>query len=202
MIDTIIFDFGDVFIDLNKEKFKQKLLEIGIKEWNDDLKQLNVGYETGIYKDSHFFIGFQKHIPETELYLIRRAWKSILGNFPKYRIEFLEKITLNYKMFLLSNTDPTHIEVVRIELGKELYNRFISCFEKVYYSYEIGLRKPDEAIFNHVIKENNLNPGTTLFVDDNIDNIEAAKKLGFKTWHLQVGYEDVAELEDYILLNL
>ena len=43
---------------------------------------------------------------------------------------------------------------------------------------------------------------TTLFVDDNLDNIEGAKKVGLQTWHLQVGNEDVIELEDYIQKNL
>jgi len=78
----------------------------------------------------------------------------------------------------------------------------VSCFEKVYFSFEVGMRKPDEAIFRFVLEENNLNPSTTLFVDDNLENIESAKKVGLQTWHLQVGKEDVIELEDYIQKNL
>lgn len=202
MIETIIFDFGDVFINLKKQKLKKALREIGIKEWNDDLINLNEGYEIGKYRECEFFLGIQKHIPETELYLIRRAWNTIIGEFPKNRLEFLEKLVPKYKMFLLSNTDATHIDVVERKLEKEFYNRFVSCFEKVYFSFEVGMRKPDEAIFRFVLEENNLNPSTTLFVDDNLENIESAKKVGLQTWHLQVGKEDVIELEDYIQKNL
>ena len=198
MIQNIIFDFGDVFINLNKPKLEKKLQKIGLKEWNEDLKNLNEGYEIGLYRESEFFLGIQKYIPETELYLIRRAWNSVIGNFPMSRLEFLEKITPNYKLFLISNTDSTHIDVVERELEKEFYNRFINCFEKVYFSHEVGMRKPDEGIYNLVIKENNLDPSTTLFVDDNLENIETAIKFGLKTWHLQVGKEDVIELEEYI----
>lgn len=201
MIQTIIFDFGDVFINLKKEKLEKKLRKIGLTEWNDDLKKLNEDYETGKIRESEFFLGIQKYAPETELYLIRRAWNSIIGDFPVNRLEFLERIATNYKLFLLSNTDATHIDVVERKLEKEFYNRFTSCFEKVYFSFEIGMKKPDEAIFKFVIKENNLNPSTTLFVDDNLENIKSAKNAGLLTWHLQVGKEDVTDLEDYINKN-
>lgn len=202
MIETIIFDFGDVFINLKKSKLEKKLKKIGLTEWNEDLKNLNEGYETGKYRESEFFLGIQKYTPETELYLIRRAWNSIIGDFPKNRLEFLETIVPKYKLFLLSNTDSTHIDVVERELGKDFFNRFVSCFEKVYFSFEVGMRKPNEEIFKFVLEENKLNPKTTLFVDDNLDNIEGAKKVGLQTWHLQVGNEDVIELEDYIQKNL
>ena len=201
MIETIIFDFGDIFINLNKPKFEEKLKEIGLTEWNEDLKDLNEGYEIGKYRESEFFIGIQKYIPQTELYLIRRAWNSIIGDFPIKRLEYIENLTSKYKMFLLSNTDSTHIDVVEREFG-EFYNRFVNCFEKMYFSFEIGMRKPNEEIFTFVIKENNLDPSTTLFIDDNLENIESAKKVGLQTWHLQVGKEDVIDLEDYIQKNI
>ena len=101
MIETIIFDFGDVFINLKKSKLEKKLIKIGLTDWNEDLKNLNEGYETGKYRESEFFLGIQKYTPETELYLIRRAWNSIIGDFPKNRLEFLEEMlsfTEKYKL--------------------------------------------------------------------------------------------------------
>jgi putative hydrolase of the HAD superfamily len=46
-------------------------------------------------------------------------------------------------------------------------------------------RKPDADIFEEVLEENNLRPELTLFLDDNADNIDAAKRLGIKTAHVQ-----------------
>jgi len=54
----------------------------------------------------------------------------------------------------------------------------------VYFSHELGLRKPNSDIFEFVCIENNLNPSTTLFIDDSIQHIEGAKKCGLQTIHL------------------
>jgi putative hydrolase of the HAD superfamily len=56
-----------------------------------------------------------------------------------------------------------------------------SYFERAYYSSRIKMRKPDHEIFHHVLKENNLLPEETLFLDDNFDNISAAQQLGIQT---------------------
>jgi putative hydrolase of the HAD superfamily len=57
-------------------------------------------------------------------------------------------------------------------------------FKKVYYSHEIGLRKPNPEAFNIILKENNLNTSEVLFIDDSIQHIKIAKQLGIKTYHL------------------
>ena len=94
----------------------------------------------------------------------------------------------------MSNTDSIHINHFKETTGDAFYNRFYNCFEKVYFSYDLGKRKPDVEIYNYVINENNLNPEKTLFVDDNLDNIQGAKKTGLQVWHLQKGKEDVIQL--------
>ena len=47
MINTIIFDFGDVFINLDKEAPVTEFKKLGLKEWHDDLKDLNEKFEKG-----------------------------------------------------------------------------------------------------------------------------------------------------------
>jgi len=138
--------------------------------------------------------GFQKHLPNADLAQIRAAWNSILGNFPLYRLEFLQMIASKYRLFLLSNTDHTHIEKFEHSEGQTFARDFYSCFEKVYFSYEIGLRKPDENAFKYVINNHNLNPKKTLFVDDKKENTDVAKKLGFQVWNIQPGIEDITQL--------
>ncbi len=202
MIDTIIFDFGDIFINLEKQKVATELEKLGLTEWNEDLIELNHNYEIGKITEKEFLTEFQKQIPSIEINEIKKAWNTILADFPLYRLEFLEKLTSNYRLFLLSNTDFTHIEEVKRKLGLEFHNRFINCFEKVYYSFEMGMRKPDESIYNYVIDKHQLNPKTTLFVDDKSENTISAQKTNLNVWNLQVGNEDVIDLHKYLKNNL
>ena len=200
MIEAIIFDFGDVFIDLNKQAIDTEFRKLGLTAWHDDLDALNKKYEIGKIDELEFMQGFQKHLPNADLSEIRAAWNSILGDFPLYRLEFLQMISKKYKLFLLSNTDHTHIEKFEHNEGQTFARDFYSCFEKVYFSYEIGICKPDENAFKYVINNHNLNPKKTLFVDDKKENTDMAEKLGFQVWNLQPGIDDVVELFDKKLI--
>ena len=200
MIEAIIFDFGDVFIDLNKQAIDTEFRKLGLTAWHDDLDALNKKYEIGKIDEMVFMLVFEKHLSNADLSEIRAAWNSILGNFPLYRLEFLQMISKKYKLFLLSNTDHTHIEKFEHNEGQTFARDFYSCFEKVYFSYEIGIRKPDENAFKYVINNHNLNPKKTLFVDDKKENTDMAEKLGFQVWNLQPGIDDVVELFDKKLI--
>ena len=147
MIDAIIFDFGDIFINIDNDICMNELKKLGLKEWNDDLANLNVQYETGKIDELEFFTGFQKHIPNHDVVEIRAAWNTLLQDFPLERLEFLQMITSKYKLYLLSNTDRTHIEKFEHKFGMSFARDFYSCFEKVYFSFEFGFRKPDEKAF-------------------------------------------------------
>ena len=194
MIDTIIFDFGDIFINLDKEATPLALKKLGLKEWNSNLDALNLDFEKGKISETEFILGFQNYIPNASIHQIREAWNAILLDFPLYRLEFLQMLSQKYRLFLLSNTDSIHIERFQHKAGISFYRDFYQCFEKVYFSFELGMRKPDPAIFEFLIKEHNLLPKNTLFVDDNLQNIESAEKLGLQVWHLQKGEEDVIDL--------
>jgi glucose-1-phosphatase len=200
MIDTIIFDLGDVFINLEHERVIENFKALGLVEWSDDLKILNYQYEIGKITELQFFEGIQKHLPNSDLLQIRAAWNGIIGEFPLYRLEFLQKLKRNYKLYLLSNTDETHINKFEHQSGLTFARDFYSCFEKIYFSYEIGMKKPDEIIFKLILNKHNLIPKNTLFIDDKKENTDVAAKLGLKIWNLQVGKEDVVDLFDKKIL--
>jgi glucose-1-phosphatase len=200
MIEAIIFDFGDVFLNLDKEATVRELKKLGLKEWTPELEQLNYQYEIGKIDELEFMCGIQKHIAKCDILAIREAWNAILLDFPLYRLEFLQLLSGKFRLFLLSNTDQTHIDKFEHKVGQSFARDFYGCFEKVYFSYDIHLRKPDENAFKFVINNHNLIPKKTLFIDDKKENINAAKKLGFITWNLQVGKEDVTQLFEKNLL--
>src|SRR3970040_2717111 len=142
MINAIIFDFGDIFINLDKQATMDALEKLGLSEWNEDLDYLNIQFETGQISREKFLLGIQKHVPNASIKEILAAWNAILLDFPLYRLEFLQMLSKKYRLFLLSNTDSIHIETFEHKVGVSFYSDFYQCFEKVYFFFEVGLRKP------------------------------------------------------------
>lgn len=194
MIDAIIFDFGDIFINLDKPATISGLQKLGMTEWNNELDQLNLSFETGSISPEEFIAGFQKQLPNASKENILKAWNAVLADFPFYRLEFLQELSKKYRLFLLSNTDSIHINTFEEKSGVSFYKDFYNCFEKVYFSFDIGMRKPDPKIYQFVLDQNNLIAENTLFVDDKTENTDSAATLGIKVWNLQVGKEDVVDL--------
>jgi FMN phosphatase YigB (HAD superfamily) len=194
MINTIIFDFGDIFVNLEKETSIHEFKKLGLDGPNEDLVAMNDLFERGKITELQFIEGFQKYIPEADLLDIRKAWNSVIGEFPLYRLEFLQMLATKYRLFLLTNTDATHISRFEHMVGISFFSDFYQCFEKVYYSFEMGMRKPEPEIFNYILKKHDLSPKRTLFVDDKKENTDAAAALGIQVWNLNVGQEDVVDL--------
>jgi putative hydrolase of the HAD superfamily len=194
MINTIIFDFGDVFINLDKEAPAVEFKKLGLEEWHPDLEELNLQFEKGKISELQFIKGFQKHLPNATIEEIRYAWNSIIGDFPLYRLEFLQMLSFKYRLFLLSNTDAMHMEKFQHKVGMTFIREFYQCFEKVYFSFELGMRKPDVEIFNYIIKKHDLTPKRTLYIDDKKANTEVAEAVGLSVWNLQIGKDDVVNL--------
>jgi FMN phosphatase YigB (HAD superfamily) len=194
MINTIIFDFGDIFVNLEKEKMTNEFEKLGLTHPNEELIEMNNLFEKGKISELEFIESFQKYIPNAGLNEIREAWKKIIGDFPLYRLEFLQMLSNKYRLFLLSNTDAIHIDYFEHKVGQSFSRDFYQCFEKVYFSFEMGMRKPEEAIFTCLLKNHDLSPKRTLFIDDKKENTDVAESLGIQVWNLQVGQEDVVHL--------
>jgi putative hydrolase of the HAD superfamily len=194
MIDTIIFDFGDIFINLEKEAQIEAFKKLGLNEPNEELIAMNDAFEKGKVTELEFINSFHKFIPNASIEEIRTAWNTIIGEFPLYRLEFLQLLSHKYRLFLLTNTDEIHISRFEHNVGVSFFSDFYQCFEKVYYSYEMGMRKPDAGIYSFIVNKHDLSPKRTLFVDDKKVNTDAAATLGLHVWNLQVGKEDVVDL--------
>lgn len=200
MINTIIFDFGDIFINLEKEATIQEFKKLGLDGPNAELLEMNDQFERGKISEQEFIDGFKKFIPNADVHQIRHAWNAVIGEFPLYRLEFLQMLSKKYRLFLLTNTDAIHISRFEHMVGVSFFSDFYQCFEKVYYSFEMGMRKPETQIFSRILQKHDLSPKRTLFVDDKKENTDAAASLGIQVWNLKVGEEDVVDLFDKQLL--
>ena len=195
MIRNIIFDFGDIFINLDKPATIREMAKLGVSEISDEMIAVYHQYEKGLISTEQFvhFYHDTFKIDKNDLIF---AWNAVLLDFPKKRLEFLKQLAASkkYRLFLLSNTNDLHIKSIQNSLGNQFYNQFKSCFEQFYLSHEIHFRKPDSEIYEFVINQNNLKASETLFVDDLKENTVAANTLGIQTWNLIPGKEDVTNL--------
>lgn len=194
MINTIIFDFGGVFINIDKEASLAALQKLGLPSWNEELEKINQKLEKGKLTEVQFMIEIKKMIPNASVDEIRAAWNTVLLDFPLKRLEFLQHLSNKYQLFLLSNSDEIHVAKFEHKLGYTFAREFYQCFEKVYFSHEIGYRKPEIEAFHYVVKKHALQPSRTLFVDDKKENTDIAASLGMHVWHLDTATEDVTEL--------
>ena len=198
MIKNYIFDFGDVFLNLDKPASARELEKLGLTDFTDEMLQKNQLYEKGSLSTDEFIGFYQQQFPTATKQELIDAWNAILLDFPLYRLEFIEAFSKKNTCYLLSNINDLHLNYIKNTLGEEFYNRFIACFDKVYYSHEIHLRKPNKAIYEFVFKENNLVPAETFFVDDTTENINTALKLGVKCWEIDPFDDDIILLEEVL----
>ncbi|WNW02412.1 HAD-IA family hydrolase [Tenacibaculum sp. HL-MS23] len=196
MIKNIIFDFGDIFINLDKEATYKELAKLGVTNISEDMIVTYHKYEMGLISTDEFVNFYKTKFPQLSRESLVNAWNAILLDFPKRRLAFLKELagSNKYRLFLLSNTNDLHISWIQNNWGTELYNEFKSCFEQFYLSHEINFRKPNANIYEFVLSENNLKASETIFVDDLKENTEAAKELGMQVWNLIPGKEDVVDL--------
>ena len=104
-----------------------------------------------------------------------------------------------FRIFLLSNTNEIHISKFEGVLAKKNeLKKFYDCFEKVYYSSRLSLRKPNVDCFKTVLEINNLNASETIFIDDSIQHIEGALKCGIKGYLFPQNYTIQDWLPDII----
>lgn len=195
MIKTLIFDFGNVFINLDIEgaaKYAFETLEID--SFSEEMTAFNSFYEQGLISTDEFLEFYAENFPKLSKEELIYTWNYMLKHFPKTRLEFIKelKTSSKYKLILLSNTNELHIDSIKESIS--FFEEFKNCFDAFYLSHEINLRKPNDDIFEFVLKENNLKAEECLFIDDNKDNIETANNLNFKTWHINPETEDVCTL--------
>jgi len=197
---NIIFDLGGVILDVDYNLTRIAFEKLGVIDFDEMYSQANADklfqkLVTGEITDDIFYKEFNRctglHLSDEE---IRKAWNAMLLSFREKSLQFLERIRPKYKTYLLSNTNYVHIAAFKETLHQQIGVKTLEeYFDQAFYSCEIGLRKPDPACYDWVLKNVEIEPAETLFIDDSLHNIEGAKKAGLQTIHLlpNVNIEDL-----------
>lgn len=192
-IRNIIFDLGGVILNINPQLTVEAFRNLG---WNDFyetnnqslFKDLFYNLEKGGSSPEAFRDNVRKMlVNQKDDAVIDKAWTAMILDIPADRVRYLEKLKMSYRIFLLSNTNEIHRMKFHREFESDFGYSLYDLFERNFYSHEMGMRKPDPQIYLEALREAGLNPEETLFIDDMIENIEAAENLGMKVLHIQPG---------------
>jgi len=193
-VEAILFDLGGVIINIDYQLTKIAFENLGVLSFDllfNKAKQNHLfdRLEKGGINDLEFYDEI-RNISKINLNNeeIKTAWNAILMDIPEKRIELLIRLSKKYRLFLISNTNSIHIDAFTQQMLHQFgKNPFIEIFEKVYYSSEIGMRKPGADIFNFVLAQNALTNNRCLFIDDSPQHIEGAAACGIPSFHLGDG---------------
>src|SRR4030042_2384613 len=191
-IKNIILDWGGVITDIDMNQSEAAFKKIGLNDFRKHYfmaEQIEFYrlFEEGRMSPEEFRKNLRTYlsrpVSDREIDI---AWAAMLGDTPRERWDLLHEMKQHYRTFLLSNTSVLHVE----SYFEYLYHKFgirgyRHLFEKLYFSYETGIRKPDVRAFKLVLDENGLVPQETLLIDDSKQNIESARKLDILVYHLQ-----------------
>ena len=201
-IKNLLLDLGGVVLNVDYHKMVDVFKEYGVMDFDKHFtqaKQVEIidKFEEGKCTVEEFRNGIRDlvNVNLTDEQ-IDNAWFSMILDLPKERIELIGLLKLKYNVYLFSNTNELHIELLKKRYEEEFgFDIFQMLFTKAYFSNEIKMRKPHPESFQWLINDAGIKAEETLFIEDSPQHIEGAKKVGLNTYWL-TGGETINDLYD------
>ena len=176
---AVVFDLGGVLIDWNPRYLYRQLFdgdeaamerflaEVTTPEWN--LEQ-----DAGRTWDEAVEALTRQHPEHAELIAAYRdRWTETLGEAIGPTVTVLDELRqTDVRLFALSNWSAETFPVARPRYP------FLDWFEGIVISGEVGITKPDERVYHHLLDRFGLDPALTVFIDDSAANVRAALEVG------------------------
>jgi 2-haloacid dehalogenase len=190
-ITSVVFDFGGVLVDWNPEylyvdvfddskEMEYFLKNICTESWNlEQDKGRTLAEGTGI---------LQKQYPEyhSKIQLFYDQWETMLKSDIQENVSLLYKLKGKYKLYGLTNWSAETFPIALRRFG------FFDLFDGIVVSGQEKMIKPEKDIFHLLLNRYNLQAENSLFIDDNLNNINSAKEIGFHIIH----YNAITNLEE------
>jgi putative hydrolase of the HAD superfamily len=188
-LKAIIFDLGGVLYDIDIQLSVKYFERLGFNNFDHlfSLKE-QIGlfdlWEKGLIDEKSFIEEIRKiaGLPLIDTQIVE-GWNELLIGMTADTIALLKELRRDYPIYLLSNTNMLHLEYIDREVQEQFgLEKLSELFDKAFYSYEMGKRKPDADIYEQVISETGLASEEMIFIDDNLDNLKAAAATGLQTF--------------------
>lgn len=189
-IKNIVFDLGGVICDLEVERVMEAFREIGMPkmaalmdpcypaEVNERMESGQIGWEEACDEMRRI-----DNRPEVSNEQIEWVYREFLARVDSSKMATIDRLRAQgFKTYVLSNTNPVAIEIVRDRVREATGRELDSYFNSIFLSYQLKILKPSPAIFEKMIALSGINPQETLFIDDGSRNADTAHKLGFAVY--------------------
>jgi len=181
MIRKGFFDLGNVIVSVDKESAIRELAKLPslpislIRQVADSL--IEKKFEQGLLSIDEYMEILHRDFGISEqvtLETLIDIWQKPFELMPDV-CRLLPILKTQVKLILLSNTNDLHIRAVRKKTS------ILDEFDDLVLSYEVKSRKPDEAIYSKALSISKNCPEECLFIDDLIENVEAARQIGIRS---------------------
>jgi len=198
---AVVFDLGGVILNINPQLTYEEFIKLGFPDYRQYMKNSSEqsifdDFEKGKCSPSEFrkFLCTNVNVTLSNQQF-DKAWNSMLLDIPANRIETLMQTSKQTPIYLLSNTNKIHYDHYKTKAQHAGVNHVSDLFTNAFYSHEIGMRKPDDEIFQFLIEQLCCSPDQIVFIDDLEDNIASADRSGIKTIHICNG-KDISSFFD------
>jgi len=194
-MDTVLFDLGGVIVDWNPrylyrplfqgddEAMEHFLATVCAPEWNHEIDAVKP-FAVAVRERQALFPEHAKLIA-----LWKDGWEQMLREPIDESVAILAELRdRGHRLLALTNWSAETFPIARTRFP------FLSWFEHIVVSGEVKLAKPDRRIFELTMHRAALDPATTVYIDDSLPNIEAARPLGFNAVHFATPAKLRAEL--------
>ncbi|HEY1469252.1 MAG TPA: HAD family phosphatase [Candidatus Acidoferrum sp.] len=179
-IRTIIFDIGRVLVRVDIARAKAGLakgLSISPEElWSAIEKDPRWGdWQEGRMSPRDWYLNLSSRFGmPLDFEQFTAVWNSTLDPAPILPVQLFESLSKHYRLGLLSNTDPIH--VAQLESTYDFFRFFPSAVRT--YSCSVGCSKPNPLIYQAALKACKSRAQEAVYIDDILDYVEAARRLG------------------------
>ena len=199
-IKAVIFDMGGVLVR-TEDRGPRATLGLRFGKTYNELDQIVFANKSSgrasrgeiSARDHMLHVMRTLNLPETDEAIDSFVDEFFLGDeVDREMIDYIQSLRPRYKTVMLSNAWDN--------LRKVLVNKWkiADAFDEIFISAEMGLAKPDPKIYEMVIEKLGIAPEEIFFIDDFIENIEAARKLGIQTIHFQERDVVMGELREML----
>ncbi len=193
MLPHLLFDFGGVIIGIDYDATPAAMRQLSRAGSNIAFSQANQSelfdrLETGRLTPAEFRAGLREayELDATDAQ-IDAAWHAMLLDVPAEGLALIGELRRQgHQTALLSNTNALHIAEINRRLAAQygFQHGIADVLDRVFYSQEVGLRKPGEEIFRHALAEMNWRAEDVLFIEDSPQHVATARRLGLRVLHL------------------
>ncbi len=181
-IKVVLFDLGRVLVDFDHKRAAERISSFCPKNpveiYNLFFEsQATIDFEAGKITPENFYLQVKEMLGLKLSYdSFIPIWNDIFFLSPKNRSIFklVNTLRARYKTALLSNINTLHYEYIKKNFP------VFGVFDRIFLSFQLGLIKPDQKIYNKVIQELKVSPQEIFYTDDRADLVESARNLGIQ----------------------